>query len=89
MSNGAQAFPDRISQDQIAQRDHNQQSPSKKGPVVSSETYETSEFEKWNHPRSNIAKSLTTFWSFLVMGANDSAYGVSSHLEARDSSFIN
>ncbi|KAJ5371803.1 hypothetical protein N7517_003809 [Penicillium concentricum] len=31
--------------------------------------------EKWNHPRSNIAKTLATFWSFLIMGANDSAYG--------------
>ncbi|KGO36163.1 hypothetical protein PEX2_059790 [Penicillium expansum] len=36
--------------------------------------------EKWNHPRSNIAKTLATFWSFLIMGANDSAYGVRSHL---------
>jgi hypothetical protein len=34
--------------------------------------------ERWNHPRSNILKTLATFWSFLVMGANDSAYGVSS-----------
>ncbi|KAL5338578.1 major facilitator superfamily domain-containing protein [Aspergillus crustosus] len=30
---------------------------------------------KWNHPRSNIARVLTTFWVFLVMGANDAAYG--------------
>lgn len=37
--------------------------------------------EKWNHPRSNIAKTLATFWSFLIMGANDSAYGVRSHLD--------
>ncbi|KAL2866925.1 putative MFS transporter [Aspergillus lucknowensis] len=31
--------------------------------------------ERWNHPRSNIAKTLATFWAFLVMGANDAAYG--------------
>lgn len=36
--------------------------------------------EKWNHPRSNILKTLATFWSFLVMGANDSAYGVCASL---------
>ena len=32
--------------------------------------------EKWNHPRINIYRSFSTFWSFLVMGANDAAYGV-------------
>ncbi|CEL02309.1 hypothetical protein ASPCAL03480 [Aspergillus calidoustus] len=31
--------------------------------------------ERWNYPRSNIYKTLATFWAFLVMGANDSAYG--------------
>lgn len=43
------------------------------------------ELERWNYPRSNIFKTLATFWAFLVMGANDSAYGVSfywpSHVE--------
>lgn len=34
--------------------------------------------EKWNQPRSNIYRTLATFWSFLVMGANDAAYGVST-----------
>lgn len=33
--------------------------------------------EKWNHPRINICRIFATFWSFLVMGANDAAYGVS------------
>lgn len=37
--------------------------------------------EKWNHPRVNIYRSLATFWSFLVMGANDAAYGVSALLD--------
>ncbi|KAL2832503.1 major facilitator superfamily domain-containing protein [Aspergillus cavernicola] len=33
------------------------------------------ELERWNHPRSNIVKTFATFWAFLVMGANDAAYG--------------
>lgn len=35
------------------------------------------EMERWNQSRSNVLKTLATFWSFLVMGANDAAYGVS------------
>ncbi|GAW26087.1 putative MFS transporter [Rosellinia necatrix] len=33
--------------------------------------------ERWNYPRSNIPRVTSCFYSFLVMGANDSAYGVS------------
>ena len=33
--------------------------------------------EKWNQPRVNIHRTFAAFWSFLVMGANDAAYGVS------------
>lgn len=36
-----------------------------------------SALEKWNSPRINMYRSFSTFWSFLVMGANDAAYGVS------------
>ncbi|KAJ5641797.1 hypothetical protein N7490_005797 [Penicillium lividum] len=35
--------------------------------------------EKWNSPRINIYRSFSTFWSFLVMGANDAAYGLESY----------
>ncbi|KAE8156373.1 major facilitator superfamily domain-containing protein [Aspergillus tamarii] len=35
--------------------------------------------ERWNHPRSNILKTLATYWSFLVMGMNDAAYGLESY----------
>ncbi|KAJ6097008.1 hypothetical protein N7486_007754 [Penicillium sp. IBT 16267x] len=35
--------------------------------------------EKWNSPRINIHRSFSTFWSFLVMGANDAAYGLESY----------
>ncbi|KAL4804025.1 major facilitator superfamily domain-containing protein [Aspergillus unguis] len=37
------------------------------------------ELERWNYPRSNIFKTLATFWAFLVMGANDSAYGLEEY----------
>lgn len=40
------------------------------------------ELERWNSTPRNIAKTLATFWAFLVMGANDSAYGVSFYLAA-------
>ncbi|KAL4958108.1 MFS general substrate transporter [Aspergillus filifer] len=30
---------------------------------------------RWNSPRSNIFRVLTTFWVFLIMGSNDAAYG--------------
>lgn len=34
--------------------------------------------EKWNNPSVNISRLFATFWSFVIMGANDAAYGVSS-----------
>jgi hypothetical protein len=33
--------------------------------------------ERWNYPRSNLYRIGATFFSFLVLGANDAAYGVS------------
>lgn len=33
--------------------------------------------ERWNYPRRNIRRVMACFYSFLVMGANDAAYGVS------------
>ncbi|KAI0390231.1 hypothetical protein F5Y17DRAFT_79848 [Xylariaceae sp. FL0594] len=32
--------------------------------------------ERWNRPRTNIPRVGACFYSFLVMGANDAAYGV-------------
>lgn len=37
----------------------------------------SSALEKWNYPRHNIGRLMATFWSFVVSGANDAAYGVS------------
>ena len=31
--------------------------------------------QKWNQSRSNIFKTLSTFFSFVILGANDAAYG--------------
>ncbi|KAE8550930.1 hypothetical protein EYB25_007162 [Talaromyces marneffei] len=31
--------------------------------------------EKWNEPSVNINRLFATFWSFVIMGANDAAYG--------------
>ena len=35
-----------------------------------------SALERWNYPRHNILRLMATFWSFVVSGANDAAYGV-------------
>lgn len=32
--------------------------------------------ERWNAPRTNLWRTFAAFWSFVVMGANDAAYGV-------------
>jgi hypothetical protein len=40
--------------------------------------------ELWNSPRINIWRTCATFTSFLVMGANDAAYGVSSRFDMCD-----
>ncbi|KAJ9636325.1 hypothetical protein H2199_008000 [Coniosporium tulheliwenetii] len=31
--------------------------------------------ERWNHPRINLYRTFATFFGFLIMGANDAAYG--------------
>lgn len=31
--------------------------------------------ERWNQPRSNMLRVFAAFWSLLVMGMNDAAYG--------------
>lgn len=33
--------------------------------------------QRWNYPKGNVPKIGACFWSFIVMGANDAAYGVS------------
>ena len=43
--------------------------------ALPSPTTATPVLQKWNHPRSNLLKVLATFFSFVVLGANDAAYG--------------
>lgn len=31
--------------------------------------------ERWNHPKVNVYRTFATFWAFVIMGANDAAYG--------------
>ncbi|KAI6084035.1 MFS general substrate transporter [Hypoxylon rubiginosum] len=31
--------------------------------------------QRWNYPRKNIPRVAACFWTFVVMGANDAAYG--------------
>jgi hypothetical protein len=38
-------------------------------------THPAAKPEQWNHPRSNLFKTGAAFWSFVVMGSNDAAYG--------------
>ncbi|KAH9997379.1 MFS general substrate transporter [Xylariaceae sp. FL0662B] len=35
--------------------------------------------QRWNYPKSNILKVAACFWSFVVMGANDAAYGIQEY----------
>jgi hypothetical protein len=46
------------------------------GGGLPSPTTATEVLQRWNHPRSNMFRVFATFWSLLVMGANDAAYGV-------------
>jgi hypothetical protein len=52
------------------------------GPVT-----ETPELEIWNKPRINMYRYLATLYTFIIMGMNDAAYGVSlifmHHLNSR------
>ncbi|KAE8155042.1 major facilitator superfamily domain-containing protein [Aspergillus avenaceus] len=48
-----------------------------KSPTETSHVFP--EAERWNYPKSNVLKTFATFWSFLVMGANDAAYGLETY----------
>lgn len=32
--------------------------------------------QRWNHPKTNMWRVFATFYSFIILGANDAAYGV-------------
>ncbi|OJD37614.1 mfs transporter [Diplodia corticola] len=43
--------------------------------TLPSPTTATEKLQRWNHPRVNTWRTLSAFWSFFIMGANDAAYG--------------
>jgi hypothetical protein len=38
-------------------------------------TQAAEKLEKWNQSRANVYRTFAAFWSFVVMGSNDAAYG--------------
>ena len=38
-------------------------------------THAVDALQKWNQSKSNIFKTMSTFFGFIIMGANDAAYG--------------
>jgi fucose permease len=55
------------------------QTPSNHSAISSSEEVPpegaVSALERWNQSNTNIFKTISTFFGFVVMGANDAAYG--------------
>lgn len=49
-------------------------SDQEQGPTLASIAPES---ENWNTRKINAYRTIATFWSAIVMGANDGAYGVS------------
>jgi hypothetical protein len=43
--------------------------------ALPSPTTATPHLQKWNSPRINMWRCLATFYSFIILGANDAAYG--------------
>ncbi len=43
--------------------------------ALPSPTTATIHLQKWNSPRINLWRCLATFYSFIILGANDGAYG--------------
>lgn len=40
-------------------------------------TQGAAKLERWNQSQVNFWRTMAAFWSFVVMGSNDAAYGVS------------
>lgn len=57
------------------------QLPVDKDQGVAATTIETTK-ERWNAPRTNVPKVAATYWCFLLLGCNDSSYGVNDPTSA-------
>lgn len=44
--------------------------------ILPSPSVAVEELPRWNSPKINAYRTIATFWSFIIMGANDAAYGV-------------
>jgi hypothetical protein len=38
-------------------------------------TQAAEKLERWNQSKTNLSRTFAAFWSFVVMGSNDAAYG--------------
>lgn len=38
-------------------------------------TQAAEKLERWNQSKTNLYRTFAAFWSFIVMGSNDAAYG--------------
>jgi len=38
-------------------------------------TQAAEKLERWNQSSTNVSRTFAAFWSFVVMGSNDAAYG--------------
>jgi hypothetical protein len=45
---------------------------------VDSTVSSSSRLEQWNEPRINVYRYIAALYTFVIMGMNDSAYGVSA-----------
>ena len=68
---------------EIPSKSHSQTHPDKDVPVFEDTsagalpppTTSTPQLQKWNSPSINMWRCFATFWSFIILGANDAAYG--------------
>lgn len=47
-------------------------------PVDDEPVNSVPQLQRWNSPRINMFRTMATFWDFMILGANDAAYGRSS-----------
>lgn len=47
------------------------------GPGLPPPSTAVNSLQKWNSPRINMWRVFATFYSFIMLGLNDAAYGVS------------
>lgn len=74
--------PHRLIQGHQGQDDYISTSGGLEGSAVPPE-HAVSALPTWNQNKANVFKTFSTFSAFIIMGANDAAYGVSKALSDR------